>query len=67
MKNLALLVTAVLVSSYTFANVQPKEGSSLKSVGSAFKSQQVVSPKIDPKDITMGYAGQDISSKPSLS
>lgn len=64
MKNLVLLAATVLVSTYTFANVQPKETATLKSLGSAFKSQSAP-PKIDPKDITMGYAGQDMTSKPS--
>lgn len=64
MRNFVLLVIAFLVSTYTFANVQPQETPSLKSLGSTFKSQSVP-PKIDPKDITMGYAGQDMTSKPS--
>lgn len=68
MKSLVITVAAILVSASTFAGAQStvpsKHASQLKSLGSAFKSYSTVVPKIDSNDITMGYAGQDVSSKP---
>lgn len=58
---------AILLVANAFAGTQSDfSKSSLKSLGSAFKTHSTVTPKIDPNDITMGYAGQDISSKPIL-
>jgi hypothetical protein len=70
MKSSIMTVIAILITANAFADTQSsgfsKQSHQLKSLGSAFKSQPTVAPKIDPSDITMGYAGQDISSKPIL-
>jgi hypothetical protein len=56
----------MLMSTLTFAG-QSNQALQLKSLGSAFKPHNIIAPKIDPKDITMGYTGQDLAAKPSLS
>lgn len=69
MRHLILTAVAILVTASAFADVQSgfsKNSKQLNSMGSAFKSHSTVVPTIDPKDITMGYAGQDLGSKPAL-
>ena len=66
MRKLTLLALA-LISTCSFASVSSIQAPQLKSLGYAFKSHSTIAPKIDPKDITMGYAGQDVTSKPSIS
>lgn len=61
-KHLMIISTAltILATSTSFADTQPNKTPQLKDLGSAFKSHSTIAPKIDPKDITMGYAGQDV-------
>lgn len=64
MRKLILLTAVTLISSYTFAATYTgNHSSSLSSLGSSFRSHATTAPKIDPNDITMGYAGQDVSHK----
>ena len=68
MKNSIITMVAILLTANAFAQSASLDRSSqqLKSLGSAFKSHSVITPKIDHNDITMGYAGQDVSSKPVI-
>lgn len=66
MKRLLIITAAILVSTYTFADFQSSGSSQLKQLGMAFKSKPIAEPKINSNDITMGYAGQDISRKPTI-
>lgn len=70
MRHLILTAVAILVTANAFADVHStgfsKNSKQLNAMGSAFKSHSTVVPTIDPKDITMGYAGQDVGSKPAL-
>lgn len=64
MRKLILLFAAMLVSTCTFAISTSDSDKLLKSLGSKFQSTaNITAKKIDPKDITMGYAGQDLSDK----
>jgi len=67
MKRLMMTALAILVSASAIADIQStglsKNSKQLQSLGSSFKSNSTVVPKIDSNDITMGYAGQDVSSK----
>ncbi len=64
MKKLFILIAAVLVGTYCFAGVQ--NSTLIKSLSSAWTSQSSIQPKQDKNDILMGYAGQDISRKPTI-
>ena len=69
MKQVILTVLAIFISANVLANTQSlslnKNTNSLQSLGSVFKSpQSIPAKKIDPSDIMMGYAGQDITDKP---
>lgn len=67
MKQLMMTALVILVSASAFADIHStgfsKNSKQLQALGSAFKSYSTVVPKIDSNDITMGYAGQDVSSK----
>lgn len=68
MKKLAAIAITILVSSYTFADASSgfsKDSAQLKALGSAFKSDAhaTVTPSFNSNDITMGYAGEDVSDK----
>jgi hypothetical protein len=61
MKKLITLASAILVSTISFAAPLNKPSAQLKTLGSAWKTQQSSSPTLDKNDITMGYAGKDLS------
>lgn len=67
MRLLSVTAVALLVSTISFADAQSsgfaKNSTQLNALGSAFKSQPVVAPTINPNDITMGYAGEDVANK----
>lgn len=67
MKRLLIVTAAILISSHAFADFQSSGSSQLKQLGMAFKSKPIAEPQINSNDITMGYAGQDISLKPTAS
>lgn len=68
MKKLTAIAVAILVSSYAFADTATgfsKGSPQLKALGSAFKAgaHATISPSTNTNDITMGYAGEDVSNK----
>lgn len=71
MKRLTLIIITLLASTALFAHSTisgPQHGpSQLQSLGAAFKSHSGIAPAINPNDITMGYAGEDVSRKPVIS
>lgn len=64
-----MTAVAILVCANSFAETQSsgfsKNSNQLNKLGAAIKHHSTVVPKID-NDIMMGYAGQDVSSKPSI-
>ncbi|WP_148339459.1 hypothetical protein [Aquicella siphonis] len=62
-----MTAVAMLASSLTFADTASsgsgKSSTQLKALGSAFRSHSTVVPTINPNDITMGYAGEDVARK----
>lgn len=64
-KSLAMLV-ALAVSTCTLAAGLNKGSQQLNSLGLAWKSHQSTQIKLNKDDILMGYAGDDISRKPTL-
>ncbi|MBX3709763.1 MAG: hypothetical protein KIT56_03380 [Gammaproteobacteria bacterium] len=71
MRKFIIVTAAILATTYAFANAQSlgfsKNSPQLKSLGAAFKVHPTVAPKINPNDITMGYAGADVSRRPTIS
>jgi hypothetical protein len=67
MKRLIITTLAILITGNALANTQSstlnKNSEQLKRLGAAFKHHPTVAPKIDPSDITMGYAGQDVAGR----
>jgi len=65
-KNLIIITALLSFSASSFAENQStgfsKNSPRLNALGSAFKNNgTMLAAKIDPRDITMGYAGQDVS------
>jgi hypothetical protein len=56
MKKLILIAIATVVGTCAYAS----QSSQLASITSAFKTSPHEKPKIDPNDVMMGYAGEDI-------
>lgn len=69
MKKLILLVGAILVGTYSFADIAStgvgKNSLYLKSLSTALKTYPT-QPKQDKNDITMVYGGEDISRRPTI-
>lgn len=67
MRLLTMTAVAMLVSSLSIANAASlgtgKNATQLKGLGSAFRNHSTVIPTINPNDITMGYAGEDVARK----
>jgi hypothetical protein len=63
MKQVIVLAVSCLVSSFTFAAKQP-----LDALNSALRTPHPSTSASlkDPKDITMGYGGEDVSRRPSI-
>jgi len=66
MKQLGLIIAVAILSTASFAGTPSSHSSALNQLGSAFKLKPNVEPTINSNDITMGYAGQDISRKPTI-
>lgn len=68
MRHFILLVGTLLVSSFCFAQVSIPQSSNptQKALGSAWKSYRSIQPGSEKHDIMMGYAGQDLSNRPTL-
>ncbi len=69
MKQIAILVGAVLISTCSFANTQSSltsGGSRLVELGNSWKTHQTVNPAQLKNDINMVYGGADISRRPTL-
>jgi hypothetical protein len=72
MRQLIMLVAAMLMSSYSVADVQSsglsKNSPQLNALGSAWKTPQSMPSQKSKNDITMVYGGEDIdfSRKPSI-
>jgi len=63
MKTLMLVIVTLFFSFNTvsFANTSfHKNSSTLKAFSSAWKNYKALTPKLQPNDITMGYAGEDV-------
>ena len=60
MRQLLLLVSAILVGTYCFATTLPS------GLSSAWKTYQAISAKQDKNGITMVYGGADISRRPTI-
>ena len=65
MKQVILIVASIFVSSFTFANLN-NHSSLQNQLHSALKAKPVAEPALNANDILMGYAGQDISRRPTL-
>lgn len=66
MKHLIMTAAAILITGNALADSPSlfnKSSDPLKKLGSAFRQHSTTTPKINPNDITMGYAGQDVSNK----
>lgn len=68
MKQLVLLIGALLASAYCFADAQTAAGFSkhspmLNAFSSAWKNQQLIHGDLNKNDITMVYGGQDVAHK----
>ncbi len=61
MRKLMTMLTAILVSTVSFAAPLDKHSAQLKTLGSAWKMQQNHPQTLDKNDITMGYGGEDLS------
>jgi len=68
MQKLMALAVTLLICSCGFASSTGfnKGSTQIQSLGSSFKSQPQKHTKLNQNDITMGYAGTDISRRPTL-
>lgn len=69
MKQMIMLVGALVISTCGFAGTQSglsKSSPQLNALGSAWKAHQATPAKLNHNDIMMGYAGVDISRKPTI-
>lgn len=67
MKQMIIVAGAFILCTCSFAGTGFSKGSSqLNALGSAWKSHQPAQIKLNQNDITMGYAGDDVSRRPTL-
>ena len=65
-KQLMAITTVLAVFTVVNSSAEPQHLRSLKDVTSAFKNHSTVVPKIDSRDIMMGYAGQDVVNRKTI-
>ncbi len=69
-KSLMIIVSVLAVFTLSTVNAQSsafnKNSPQLKALGSTFKNHSHIAPKVNSNDITMGYAGQDVSRQPVI-
>lgn len=69
MKKLIFLVAIIVISTYSFADIQSlnlNHPQPLKELGLAWKSQQTIKPQPITNDMAIVYGGADISHKQIL-
>ncbi len=60
MRKIILLVSALLASTCSFADVAPAN------LGAAWKKQASIHPQQNKNDITIVYGGEDVSHRPAV-
>jgi archaellum component FlaG (FlaF/FlaG flagellin family) len=63
MKKLIVLVGALIISASSIAGFSQSQ---LNTLGTSFKNQTYVHPKLNKSDIAIVYGGADVSRKPTL-